>query len=273
MVWLPDGPFATVPARRGLETSYFRHFRLAPWEPRTVPRTKRRSPIRRIFTGLGLCSLLLGCADGPFGLARYNPVLVEEWKQDEKYGLSLHQRLEEMQTWEAEAASLAADRQQQISRQLDEVIRQDPSTIVVAQAIRTQAALPTEQALESLRFATTHAQSDVRAAACRGWGRKGGPEAVDALGRILNSDTDIDVRVEAARELRRFRSPAAIQSLGVALDDTNPALQHRCVESLKDVTGRDYGSDVVAWREFVASGQAKPSEAPSLADRVRKLFY
>lgn len=238
-----------------------------------MPRHSRLSPIRCSAASLGLACLLTGCADGPFGLARYNPVLVDEWKQDDKYGVSFHQRLEEMQEWEAAAASYDAGRQQEISRQLHEVIRSEGNTTLVAQAVRTQAAFPTEAALESLRGAMGHPQADVRVAACRAWGRRGGPEAEETLARVLNSDTDADVRMEAARELRRFRSPTSVQALGLALDDTNPALQHRCVESLKEVTGRNYGNDVGAWREYVASGQARPADAPSLAERLRSYFY
>ncbi|MFO0817841.1 MAG: HEAT repeat domain-containing protein [Pirellulales bacterium] len=237
-----------------------------------MPRHPRLAPIRRFAVSLGLMFALSGCADGPFGLARYNPVLIDEWKQDEKYGASFHKRLEEMQEWESNAASLPAAQQMQISQQLNELVRSEQNVVLVAQAVRTQAALPQESALETLRFATTHPQSEVRIAACRAWARKGGTEAAETLARVLGSDTDIDVRVEAARELKRFPSPATIQSLGVALDDPNPALQHRCVESLKLVTGKNYGEDVRAWREYVASGQAQPSAAPSIADRVFGVF-
>lgn len=237
-----------------------------------MPRHPRLAPIRRLVVSLGLILALSGCADGPLGLARYNPVLIDEWKQDEKYGASFHKRLEEMQEWERRGSNLPAAQQMQISQELNELVRSEQNVVLVAQAVRTQAALPQEAALESLRFATTHPQAEVRVAACRAWGRKGGNEAAETLARVLGSDTDVDVRVEAARELKRFPSPAAVQSLGVALDDPNPALQHRCVESLKVVTGKNFGEDVRAWREYVASGQAQPSPATSIADRVFNVF-
>ena len=238
-----------------------------------MPSFPRRNPIRQIVAGLGLLIVMTGCSGGPFGLARYNPVLVEEWKKDEQYGQTLPQRLEEMEEWEADAAGMPPDRQLTLSRQLDEIIRQETNPILVTRAVKTQAAFPTDVAGESLRFAIGHPQSDVRIAACKGWGRRGGPDAPELLANVLGSDTDQDVRLAAAKELEQFRSPVAIQALGLALEDGNPALQYRCVASLKEVTGKDYGEDVRAWREFVASGQAKPAPEASLAERFLKMLY
>lgn len=233
----------------------------------------RLNPIRQILAGLGVLCAVAGCAGGPFGLAKYNPALVEEWKKDEKYGQTLPQRLEEMAKWESEAASMPRDRQLTLSRQLDEVIRQDPNPILVARAVKTQAAFPGDVASDSLRFAIGHAQADVRSAACKAWGKRGGADAPELLANVLGSDTDPDVRMVAAKELQRFHTPVAVQALGLALEDNNPALQHRCVESLKDITGKNYGDDVRAWREYVASGQAAPAPAASIADRFMKMFY
>ncbi|MFO0906662.1 MAG: HEAT repeat domain-containing protein [Pirellulales bacterium] len=238
-----------------------------------MPSFPRRNPIRQIVAGLGLLIVVGGCAGGPFGLAKYNPVLVDEWKKDEKYGQTLPQRLEEMDRWEAEAAGMPKDRQLAVSQQLDGVIRQETNTILVTRAVKAQAAFPTEVALESLRFALSHPQSDVRIAACKGWGKRGGPDAPELLANVLGSDTDQDVRLAAAKELEHFRSPVAIQALGLALEDGNPALQYRCVTSLKEVTGKDYGEDVRAWREYVASGQAKPAPEASVAERFLKMLY
>jgi HEAT repeat protein len=112
----------------------------------------------------------------------------------------------------------------------------------------------------------------VRVAACEAWSRRGGPEAVHALSKVLHGDTELDVRLAAARALGALRDRTAIPALGLALEDANPALQWRAIQSLKAVSGRDFGDNVPAWRQFVQSGAAPEREHPSLADRVRDLF-
>jgi hypothetical protein len=235
-------------------------------------RQRRVGVARVFFPALWVVVAAAGCAEGPFGLARYNPVLYEEWKKDEKYGPTLHVRLEEMREWERTAASLAPGREQVICSQLDEIVRTDTNTLLVSQAVRTLGAIESAQSLEAIRFASTHPQPDVRVAACRAWGMKKTPEAAEMLANLLNSDTHLDVRLAAARELKAFPGEATIQTLAVALEDPDPALQRRCAESLQAVTGRNLGNDVKAWREYIASGQAKPAEPVSVADQFFSWF-
>jgi hypothetical protein len=55
----------------------------------------------------------------------------------------------------------------------------------------------------------------------------------------------------------------------MALDDPDPALQRRAVESLRQVTGRDFGNDVVAWRTYVQGGEPA-RRRPSLVEIWRR---
>ena len=210
-----------------------------------------------------------GCADGPFGLARYNPVLRDEWKKDEQYGQTPHQRLEEMQEWAARAPSMPPAEQERIAGQLTQIVQNNSNTILVSQAVRTLAVVPHPAALEGLRLASNHSDANVRVVSCHAWRRRGGEEALDRLTATLNSDTDSDVRIAAARELGGFRDPKVIQALGAALEDGSPALQRRSVESLKSITGKDYGDNVAAWREFVATGEARPAAQVSWTEKLR----
>ncbi len=78
------------------------------------------------------------------------------------------------------------------------------------------------------------------------------------------------MRLAAAEALGKINSPDSIKALAVALDDRDPALQYAGVQSLKAITGRDYGPDVQAWRQ-VASGGNPPPYTPSVAERLRKV--
>ena len=72
-----------------------------------------------------------------------------------------------------------------------------------------------------------------------------------------------NVRLAAARVLKNYRGPEAIQALALAVEDPNPALQLRGADSLQAVTDKDFGHDVVAWRDYVRqSTRQSPTVSP-----------
>jgi hypothetical protein len=222
----------------------------------------------RNWSGLFVLLLLPGCAGGPAGLARFNPSLRDEWKKDEAYGHTMHQRLEELQAWGQQAPQMSAERRREVAQTITTKLGQEANVALLQQSAWTLGRLQIPEADEGLKLLSEHASAEVRTASCLAWRYRGGNEAREALARILNSDTDGDVRVAAARQLGYFRDPESIAALGIALDDPSPALQYRAVESLKRITGENYGDDAAAWREFVAGGQAKPGPEPSWAERM-----
>jgi len=60
-------------------------------------------------------------------------------------------------------------------------------------------------------------------------------------------------------------------ALVVALDARDPALQYVGVQSLKTITGLEYGGDVAKWRQVATGGTPTPSapKPPSIAERIR----
>src|SRR5262249_30039054 len=110
----------------------------------------------------------------------------------------------------------------------------------------------------------------VRVSCCRALGKRAEPTSVQSLSGALKQDKDIDVRMAAAEALGKIKSPEAVKAIGVALDDRDPGLEYAGVQSLKAVTGKDYGPDVQAWRQ-VAAGQTPPPYTPSVAERLRKV--
>ena len=64
---------------------------------------------------------------------------------------------------------------------------------------------------------------------------------------------------------------AAIPVLAEALEAPDPAVQFRAVASLKEVSGRDLGNDVNAWREW-AEDPAAYREEWSVAEVWRQIF-
>lgn len=217
--------------------------------------------------------LCLGCSGGPFAeLAGLNPWIWKKWEEDERYGPTFHRRLAELKSLQANASRLSPDERQGFAQQLVELVQNDPHPFLRAEAVKAMAKLSTPAVLPGLRAAAADTDPLVRAAACRAWGGVGDAEALHVLGDLATRDADVDVRVAATGELGRFRDQAAVQALGLVLNDNDPAVQYQAVKSLKSATGRDLGDSVAVWRDYVAGRAPLPERSPSLVERFRSLF-
>src|SRR5439155_15505188 len=129
-----------------------------------------------------------------------------------------------------------------------------------AEMLRTLAAVPAAAAEPILKAGLKDSDPDVRIASCHAWGQRRTPEAVQLLSDMLTGDSNLDVRLAAARALGQTHDEQAVAALGQALDDSNPAMQYRAVQSLKAVTKRDFGNDVEAWRQYCKIAVTKAPE-------------
>jgi HEAT repeat protein len=218
----------------------------------------------------GLClaaCCFCGCAGSPVNGLFYSG----QWKEDEKFGPTFHTRLQELSSIRADAERLSEAEQARVAQQLNQALAEDPSPLYRAEVVRVLGTLSTPTAAEGLRRAIQDDDASVRIAACQAWTNRGDQEALQVLGQVVGSDTELDVRMAATRGLANFNDPAAVSALGLALDDPNPALQHRAVQSLKEVTGEDFGNSVPDWRNFVRGEPVRRPE-PSIAERLRSLF-
>jgi HEAT repeat protein len=123
--------------------------------------------------------------------------------------------------------------------------------------LKTVAVYPTPMAGRVLTAGMSDPESSVRIVCCKAWAIRGGREAIDPLSNALKDDPNFDVRMAAARSLGKIKDTSAALPLADALNESDPALQRRLVESLKTVSGRDYGNDINAWRQYARSGSAK----------------
>ena len=160
--------------------------------------------------------------------------------------------------------------QRQITDQLARQIQVEPDPLVRQAVIKAIAEFRTPMAQQVLQAGLQDENEAVRIECCRALGVRADAAAVGALAMALKSDANADVKMAAAEALGKIKSPEAVQALAVALDDRDPAMQYVGVESLKSITGRDYGPDVQAWRQ-VAAG-TPPAEPPvSVADRIKRM--
>lgn len=223
---------------------------------------------------LALLAILGGCAEGPVPyIMSLNPKLRREWEADEMYEPTLHRQLAEVEALRESAADLSAPRQRHWSGELTYILEQNDNPLLRAAAVKALGEFTVPEANEGLRVALTDADAKVRKTACAAWGARGSEEALQRLAETLGTDTDLDVRIAAARELRRFEDPTAYQALGLALQDPDPALQYQAIESLREASGKDYGNDLQAWQRFAQGQDPGPEHSPSVAQRLRELLY
>jgi len=220
---------------------------------------------------LGILALsATGCADFD-PVASWNPF--SRGASDTLPGLTPPaERIKALQKLARKGTDAGEPEREQVAVELGGAIRVEEDPMVRAAIIRTLGEFPCETASRILRAALEDKDPDVRVAACEAWGKRGDQEAVDVLGGILRSDNDIDVRLAATGALGKSKQPSAVQALEPAINDKDPAMQYRAVLSLKQITGKHFGNNVIRWQQYVRGEIPEPPKPVSVADRIRRLF-
>jgi HEAT repeat protein len=170
------------------------------------------------------------------------------------------------------AASAGPDRQEQVARDMAAQLSKESDPLIRLEMVRAVGGFQSATATLILRAALKDADTDVRVVACKAWAKRRGPEAVQTLGEVLLSDADIDVRLAAARALGQTGDRGAVAALGKSLDDRDPTMQYYAVDSLRKISGQDFGNDVGKWRQYAKGETPAPAKPPSLADRIYGFF-
>ena len=216
-----------------------------------------------------LAAICSGCADMP------RPPWASKKPDEEDIQISGVRNpsleLEELKDLAKDAKKKDATEQEAISQQLAQRLAAESDPVIRIALIRTLAAYPTSTATVMLKQGLRDADKDVRVVCCEVVGERRDPESGRLLAEVIASDTDIDVRLAAARGLGELEDKSAVDGLALALDDPDPAMRRRAITSLQNVTGREYGGDITAWRQYV-QGNEPQVDTPSLAERFRDIF-
>ena len=212
-----------------------------------------------------------GCAQQQAARQWYDPFGLFAKKEEPAVKVKTSaERIKILRELAKNAPKMSPSEQQRAAEEIADALRfgHEDDILVRAQMLRTIANFPTPAADKILTGGLQDPDRDVRVACCEAWGQRGGDEAVRLMAQTLGSDTDVDVRLAAARSLGQLKDPKGVQALGAALDDLNPAIQYRAIESLRKISGKSY-SDIKDWRQFA---QGRPPEEPSLAARLKSWF-
>ncbi len=216
--------------------------------------------------------LFVGCAEGVFsGIGAYTPWVQSQWAEEERYVQSLYGRRKQLENLAAAAPRMQPAEQQRVSQDLAKLYNDDPITLLRIEVVKALVPFRTQIASDTLRAALKDDSTDVRIAACQAWAQRQDPQGVAVLQEALGSDTEIDVRLAATRALGTFRTPDAAAALSIALNDSDPAMQYRAMESLRSSTGQNLGGNIVAWRDYLrmASMSRNPSGPIQPASGIR----
>jgi HEAT repeat protein len=218
---------------------------------------------------LNFCLLAIALAAAPGCRSVWTP---DMWPFPERKQSTYHtpaMRVEAIEQFAMRSTGIDTPEQRQITDQLARQIQVEPDPLVRKAVVRTIAEFRTPLAQQVLEAGLADENEAVRIACCQALGRRGETSSVPVLANVLQNEKEIDVRLAAAEALGQIRSPEAIQALVVALDDRDPALQFVGVQSMKSITGKDYGPDVQAWRTAATSTSPPSPRGPSLAERIR----
>lgn len=193
------------------------------------------------------------------------------WYEKDKIGPQVnspYDRVGKLRELAASGGKMPEAEQQRLTNMLLEDIQKEEDPAMRVEILHTLTNLSNNTAAAVLKAALRDPNPLVRIAALEGWRKRGGGEAVPVLIQMMNTDKELDVRMAAARELGELRDPAAVQALGGWLDHADPAVQFRAVQSLRQITGKDFGDDVTKWKSFIQGGT--PEEV-SIVSRLNPL--
>jgi hypothetical protein len=226
-----------------------------------------------VVAASGMVTLCGGCQDGPFyALKVANPYFsIREWKRDEELGVTDHERRQQLAKLAKTIDSLPPERQQFWAGHLEQMLEHDESPEMRRLVVQAAGRMEDPAALRLIEQGLDDASVKVRMEACRSLGNKTGDEATRMLVATVGTDTNQDVKHSAMVALSHHKNQIAIDSLRIALSDRNPATRDLAMESLRGVTGKNYGDDPQVW--IAALDGKSTEEAPvRFADRIRDLF-
>lgn len=202
---------------------------------------------------------------------RYRPTF---WPFPERKLTTYHtpsMRVDAVREFGMKSTHTDSPEQRQITDQLARQIQVEPDPLVRQAVVQAIAEYRTPMAQQVLEAGLSDDDAAVRITCCRALGKRAEAASVNSLANVVRGDKEIDVRLAATEALGKIRSPETVKALAPALEDRDPAMQYVGVQSMKAVTGKDYGPDVQAWRQ-VAAGNPPPAAPPaSMAERIKQM--
>ncbi|NMC19301.1 MAG: HEAT repeat domain-containing protein [Thermogutta sp.] len=148
---------------------------------------------------------------------------------------------------------------------------QDP--FMRREILRLISKLDISVAAEIARSAVNDPEESVRCEACRVLGDAGGAESAAVLAEVLRREASADVKQAAIKALGNVKDASAVPVLAEFLKERDPATQYLAMQSLREVTGKDFGNDVRRWEAYVRGEDSGDPASASLAGKVKDAIF
>jgi len=225
-----------------------------------------------LAVGLGL-SLGSGCAEIAGNMRGVAESLSLKKTTEQELGIKTPKdRMKDLKQLAKNVGHQKPEEQQRIVDVLSRELAAERDPLVRRHIVRALAACPPASAEKVLFGCLEDPDMETRRTVCKCLGERGGPASIQELGRVIASETNFHVRIAAVKALGETNDKGAMMPLVEAMADSDPALKNRARESLTAVSGRDYGTNVQAWREFAQNGKTELPEV-SLAERIRRDYF
>ena len=227
-----------------------------------------RAPVLLFAAILG-CAFS-GCQDGPlYALKSVNPYFtMREWRDDEALGVTDHERRSQLADLASQIGEMPKDRQTFWAQHLDKILQHDSSPEMRRLAVSAAGNMQTAEAIGLIEKGLDDDSIKVRMEACRALGGRSEEAATRLLASTAGSETDEDVRNAALDAIGNHKGSMALDSLKIALNDRDPATQNLAIESLRRVTGKNYGDDPDTWIAAL-DGKSVQEQPTRLVESIR----
>jgi hypothetical protein len=222
---------------------------------------------------LVLALLSQGCIDGPFfQLKKLNPYIQNQWKQDREKVVVFSERIEELRLLRTQFASMEPQEQNDWISKLGQMLKSETSPEIRRETVLTlDPVKQNSQALEILTPLAKDKNEKVRLALVSTLRNTQTESSTNTLIAMASSDPSNNVKLSATRALGSHNSDAVKPFLGAKLDDRNIAMRFQASQALGELTGKRYGGDIDAWRQYLA-GQDVPEPELSLAETLESML-
>lgn len=222
---------------------------------------------------LGCLTLAAGCAEIAGNLSSVGETLSFKKTPEQELGIKTPKdRIKELKKLAEAIGDEPAGEQQRIVDVLTRELAAERDPIVRRHILRTIAACPPAAAETVLIGAMADQDAETRRTVCACLGMRGGKASVQELSRVLTSETNDSVRLAAVKALGQTKDNGSMMPLVEVMAESDPALKNLARESLSAVSGKDYGTNVQAWREFAQHGKTELPEV-SIAERISRSLF
>ncbi|MDX2039450.1 MAG: HEAT repeat domain-containing protein [Isosphaeraceae bacterium] len=216
-----------------------------------------RPAYRSVAIGATVLALMSGCSSFP-GTTAASFLRKVEQSRDPNERYQAYQNLGTSRAYRDEAEKIRAVEllSKRLSRPNDSDQAAAEPTASRAMICRTLGKIGHPSARPAMLTAVNDPDPLVRAEACLALGRVGKSEDATVLARVMTADVSPDCRIAAIDGLGALKSndPRITGFLANAMEgDEDPAVRLASLESLRKITGKDFGVEPKPWHDYLAA--------------------